>query len=160
MGASETDEVPTPGANGWDLVHINPEAYQTFSSLQATFGAETYLPETVEAAPWDDDAAPVTLGDFGVLHDAALKTPFDLTDPRYAQDMVISIGAGRDSVKWAPKTMPVATFVDMLSTHREDAKKDGLAFVLAEIVGSNRRKVAVKACYGVGLDIDVGVPAR
>jgi hypothetical protein len=44
MGGAEADELPTPDSNGWSLVHLNPEAYQTFATLQASFGAETPLP--------------------------------------------------------------------------------------------------------------------
>lgn len=109
-----------------------------------------------------DSAGPVENSGppYGWLNDAALMTPFDLADPAYAQEMVISIGAGRDAKKWPGRRMTVATLLDQLTVHREHPRKDGLAFVLAEIVGPERRKVAVKACYGVGLDIDVGVPGE
>ncbi|UTC28997.1 hypothetical protein MARCHEWKA_04850 [Brevundimonas phage vB_BpoS-Marchewka] len=161
MAGYLTDPVPTPGANGWEVVHLDPEHYVTFAQL-----AEVYVedappaPEILidtpavqtegYALPWEEE-------DHGALNDAKLLSPFQLDDPRYAQEMTVSIGANRESVKWTPKAMTVWTFVDMLSRHREDKKKDGLAFVLAEIVGNQRRKAAVKACYGVGLDIDVGV---
>lgn len=91
------------------------------------------------------------------LNDAEVLAPFSLDDPRYAQDMIVSIGKNRDSMRWQPKSMPISTFVDLLSRHREDKNKDGLGFVLAEIVGNQRKKAAVAKCYGVGLDIDVGV---
>lgn len=94
----------------------------------------------------------------GWLNEAALMTPFDLDDPAYAQEMVISIGGNFESKKWKAETLPVWRFVDLLSRHPENPKKDGLAFVLAEIAGPLRRKIAVKACYGVALDIDVGTP--
>lgn len=139
------DPVPTPGANGWSVLHCDESIYTPFADLEIAYG---------EPAP-----APASAGSpaLGVLNDAALLTPFALDDPRYAQEMTVSIGANRESTKWSGKTMPVWQFVSMLSRHREDKSKDGLAFVLAEIVGPQRRKQAVKACYGVGLDIDVGV---
>lgn len=37
-------------------------------------------------------------------------------------------------------------------------ERQAFAFVLAEILGDQRKKTAVSKCYGVGLDIDVGVP--
>lgn len=145
MGGHPEDMIPLPGSNGWRLVHSDAQAFHTLDALVAIYDDALAAPATVT-------------GDHGTLNDAKLMTPFDPDDPTYAQEMVISIGAGRESAKWVPKPMSVALFVDMLSKHREEAKKDGLAFVLAEIVGSNRRKIAVKSCYGVGLDIDVGVP--
>lgn len=153
MAGFLTDPIPTPGANGWTLEHLDADHYVTFEQL-----ADIYLDEAAPPAPpAAAAAAPWELETFGALNDAKLLSPFALDDPRYAQDMVVSIGANRESTKWAPKTMPVWQFVDMLSRHREDKNKDGLAFVLAEIVGNQRKKAAVANCYGVGLDIDVGV---
>ena len=54
----------------------------------------------------------------------------------------------------------ITAFVDLITEHRESPKKDGPAIVIAEIVGPQRKKVAVKNIYGVGLDIDVGVPGE
>jgi hypothetical protein len=168
MGGFLTDPIPTPGANGWTLLHVDPDTFYPFQTLADLYQDEA-VPEivaeiearvgTLEAAvdaaspPWESE-------DHGALNDATLLTPFALDDPRYAQEMTISIGANRESTKWNPKAMPIWQFVDMLSRHREDKNKDGLAFVLAEIVGAQRKKVAVSNCYGVGLDIDVGVPGR
>lgn len=143
MGGDANGPIPTPGANRWELVHCDPEAYTPIEAL---------------AAVYDDSAVTASTGSaLDSINDARLLTPYDLADLAYAQTMTISTGAGRDALKWKPQTMPIATFVDLLSKHREDQKKDGLAFVLAELAGDGRRKVAVKACFGVGLDIDVGV---
>jgi|GEM_PF-2811707 len=134
------DPIPLPGA--WELVHLDEQAFHPFDTL---------------ADLWSVAPAVVQPVEFGTLNDATLLTPFRLDDPRYTGEITVSIGKNRESKVWAPKPMPVWTFVDMLSRHREDKKKDGVAFVLAEIVGNQRKKSAVKACYGVGLDIDVGV---
>ncbi len=140
------DPIPTPGANGWELVHLDADIYHPFAVL---------------AEAWDDaepavvSAPPVV--EFGMLNDATLLTPFRRDDPRYAQDMIVSIGANRESVKWLPAEKPISDFIEKLSRHPEDKKKDGPAFVLAEIVGNQRKKAAVTKCYGIGLDIDVGV---
>ena len=161
MAGYLTDPIPTPGANGWTLEHFAGDHFVPYAQLADLYAEEApAAPEalidtpavTTEgyALPWEEE-------DHGTLNDAKLLSPFRLDDPRYGQEMTISIGKNRESVQWTPKPMPVWTFVDMLSRHREDKNKDGLSFVLAEIVGNQRKKAAVKACYGVGLDIDVGV---
>ncbi len=137
------DPIPTPGANGWRMIHCDESIYTAFTDLEAAYGVE---PAIAQAEARD------------ALNDAALLTSFSLDDPRYAQEMIISTGGNRESKNWIKKPMPVAQFVALLSSHREDNKKDGLAFVLADILGAERKKAAVAACYGVGLDIDVGVP--
>ena len=141
------DPIPTPGADGWELVHLAPDVFHPFEVL-ADLWSDT-SPQAV--------VRPQTT-DHGGLKDARFLTPLDLDDPAYAQEMVISIGAGMDSKKWAPKTMTVAAFLGLLSEHHVSPHKDGFAFVLAEILGDQRKKTAVSKCYGVGLDIDVGVP--
>jgi len=102
--------------------------------------------------------SPAPTEDYGTLLDAKLLPPFDINDARYAQEMIISVGDHRESQKWVKKPMPVSQLVLLLAKHHEDMKKEGMAFVLAEILGSQRKKAAVAACYGIGLDIDVGVP--
>lgn len=153
------EPIPTPGANGWEMVHCDPEAFHALATLQETYAPEAVSPlgpvsapaekrPAVETPPWNED--------LGTYDDATIKTPFDEKDPAYAQAMIVSIGGNRESTSWKPKTMPIGQFVAMLCQHPENPKKDGLAYVLAEIAGGNRRKIAVKTCYGVGLDIDVG----
>ncbi|MNR96398.1 hypothetical protein D3C72_275510 [compost metagenome] len=150
MNGHLDDAVPAPGANGWELVHLDASTFYPLATLAEAW-ADAAAPAVVTTtAPWEGE-------DHGLLNDARLLTPFALDDPRYVQDMIVSIGANHESKVWTPKTMTVAAFVDLLSAHREDKHKDGLAFVLAEIVGNQRKKVAVTRCYGVGLDIDVGV---
>lgn len=147
------DPLPTPGANGWEMVHCDESIFTPFETLAAAWADDT--DQAVVAK------APIPLvQDHGTLNDARLLTPFRLDDPAYAQTMTVSLGSGMESKRWKPEVMPVATFIDMLSRHKEDAKKDGFCFVLAEILGDQRKKTAVKTCYGVGLDIDVGVPGR
>jgi len=138
------EPIPTPGANGWELVHCDPDAFTPIEALADLYG--------------DDPTTEPGAGGLGTLNDARLLTPYDPDDPAYAQEMIITSGASRDAPKWRPQPMTVTTFVELISKHREDPRKDGPAFVLADIVGETRRKVAVKACYGVGLDIDVGMP--
>lgn len=96
--------------------------------------------------------------DHGTLINARLLSPLDLEAPEYQQEMVISVGANFQSKKWKNDRMPIAKLIAILAKHPEGRRKDGPGFVLAEIIGDNRRKQAVAKCYGVGLDIDVGVP--
>lgn len=90
--------------------------------------------------------------------DARLLSPLDLEAPELQQEMVISVGANFQSKKWKNDRMPIAKLIAILAKHPEGKQKDGPGFVLAEIVGDNRKKHAVSNCYGVGLDIDVGMP--
>jgi hypothetical protein len=148
-GFDLNEPIPTPGSNGWPMVHCNPDAYHTVQALKDAFSDDTgQTPAGTSEAATDAD-----LGTYG---DATVKAPFNDADPAYAQMMTISVGGNSQSTNWKPQTMPVGQFVALLCRHPENSKKDGTAFVLAEIAGAQRRKVAVKACYGVGLDIDVG----
>ena len=137
-GSSELDSLPLPGE--WTLVHQDDGVYYTFDALAEVFGT----PAT-DTPPWEHDK----------INDAVVMTPIDLDS--YTQPMTISIGMNRLSTKWRNETMSVGQFVAVLSNHPIGKEKDGPGFVLAEIIGSNRRKQAVKVCYGVGLDIDVGL---
>jgi hypothetical protein len=152
MGCDLDEPIPTPGANGWEMVRCDAGAFQTLDALADAFGAEGVEAPGEAAGAGDDGAA------LGVYDDAQIMTPFDEADPALTRQMVISTGAHKNSTEWKPKTMTIGAFVALLCRHPENPKKDGPAFVLAEIVGPNRRKVAVRACYGVGLDIDVGTP--
>lgn len=157
MGCGLQDPIPMPGANGWELLFCDPDVYTPFADLESAYGEEP-LPEAAPVVQTEGYSLPWEPEDYGTLNDAKLLTLFSLDDPRYQQEMIVSIGANRESQNWNKKPMSVAQFVALLSAHREDKKKDGLAFVLAEILGAQRKKAAVAGCYGVGLDIDVGVP--
>lgn len=157
MGGGLNDPIPTPDANGWRMLHCDLEIYTPLAALEDAYGAAP-LPEAAPVVLAEGESPPWEADDYGTLNDAKLLTAFDINDPRYAQEMIISTGGNRESKNWLKKPMPVAQFVALLASHREDKKKDGLAFVLAEILGTERKKAAVAGCYGVGLDIDVGVP--
>lgn len=149
MGCVLTDPIPTPGANGWTVVACDEDIFTPIADLVTVFGSEPPAP-TVNVPE---------VADYGWLNNAKLLTPgFSLDDPRYQQEMVISTGDHRESKRWIKKPMSIAQNIALLSVHREDKKKDGLAFVLAEIIGLERKKAAVRVCYAIGLDIDVGVP--
>ncbi|MDB5431417.1 MAG: CcrColossus [Caulobacter sp.] len=161
MGGDLEDMIPTPGANGWEMVLCDPDAYQPLSAL-----VDAYMEDApvIEASPVAqvqapaEDAPPWIEEDFGTLLDARVLAPIDLDASEYQQEMVISIGANFKSVKWRPDRMTIAKFITLMAKHPEGKQKDGPGFVLAEIAGDNRRKQAVKACFGIGLDIDVGMP--
>lgn len=142
------DPIPTPGANGWVMIHCDESVYTAFADLESAYGVEPAAVAPTEA-PTED---------FGTLNDARLLTPFSLTDKRYQQEMVVSVGKGQNGTVWEGKPAPVAKFIERLSHHPVHPKKDGLAFVLAELVEAERAKNAVSKCYAVGLDIDGGVP--
>jgi len=168
MGGDVSMPIPTPGTGGWVSLHNDPEAIVTIEQLieayEPAIPVAAYTPveqvASEDAPPWDDATQAPQIGDYGTLEDAHILTPIAFDDPIYSQEMVISNGANFKSVKWIPKKMPVGLFLSLLAKHPENAKKDGLGFVLAEIIGDNRRKQAVKACYGIGLDIDVGLSGK
>jgi hypothetical protein len=144
MGVALNDLLPLPG-EVWTFAHHDAKAFYTLDEVAAVFGA-------APVEPHHDDA------DYATLLDARLLTPLDLDAAELQQEMVISVGANFQSKKWKNDRMPIAKLIAILAKHPEGKQKDGSGFVLAEIVGDHRRKQAVAKCYGVGLDIDVGMP--
>ncbi len=149
MGGEIDEPIPTPGANGWTLIHLDAEAFHTPDAINNIFDDSDGCMAESQA-----DAG------FGSLLDARLLTPFDLDAPELQQELVISTGANFKSTKWKNDRMSVAKLIAILARHPIGRQKDGPGFVLGEIVGDNRRKQAVTKCYGVGLDIDVGMPGH
>lgn len=160
MGGDLDDMIPTPGANGWEMVHCGLDDYQPLAALLEAFSdtptlaaAPAVVAPAEESAPWEET-------DYGTLLDARVLAPIDLEAPELQQEMVISVGANFKSVNWKPDRMSIAKFIGLMARHPEGKQKDGPGFVMGEIVGDNRRKQAVTACFGVGLDIDVGMPGH
>lgn len=146
VGCDREDAIPLPQTGGWTLVRCDPETYYDLTTLIEAFG--------VESAP----AVPESAG--ATFLDARVLSPLDLDAAELQEEMVISVGATFQSKKWRNETMSRAQFVALLARHPVGKQKDGPGFVLGEIVGDNRRKQAVKACWGIGLDIDVGMPGH
>lgn len=136
------DLLPLP-VDGWQVIHASEEVYYPLADLKAVFADADQTDNTT--APWEDE----------MIFDAKVMTPINLED--YTQEMVISVGMKQESTSWRNDTMPIGQFMAVLCRHPEGKTKNGPAFVLGEVIGNNRRKQAVKACYGIGLDIDVGV---
>ncbi len=88
--------------------------------------------------------------------DARVFAPYDDSEPQYSQEIVVSFGANADARDWKPATIPIGQLVAMLAVHQV-GRKDGPAFVFGEVIGGRRLKNAMKALYGVGLDIDTGL---
>ncbi len=145
MGVGLDKPLPLPGP-AWTLAHLDDGAIYSLDELAAIFGE---APPVVQSRDHTTHGTPL---------DARLLTPLDLEAPELQQEMVISVGANSQSKKWRNDRMPVAKLIAILAKHPEGKQKDGPGFVLAEIVGDNRKKHAVSNCYGVGLDIDVGMP--
>lgn len=151
----EDEAIPAPGSD-WELLHCDGEQFQPLAVLIEAYGASQPEPAVAEGdtPPWEE--APTALGTF---NDATILAPFDPTDPILEQPFKFAVGGNRLSKDW--KTQQNATlgmFLGLMTLHKKAPKKDGLGVVLGEIVGTQRTKSAVKALYGVGLDIDVGVP--
>jgi hypothetical protein len=172
MGFDPAEPIPTPGSNGWEMIHCDPEAVHDTPALLEVYGEATDAPKAApavstraetapagETPPWDDEPAaePQDLGVYGDATSARRTTrPTRSTPVRWWSPPA----PAATPPTGPPRRMPIGQLVALLCRHPESPKKDGPAFVLADIVGSHRRKVAVKACYGVGLDIDVGTCRR
>lgn len=93
-----------------------------------------------------------------MYRDAVCVTPFD---PKLyeGRDITVSIGANQFSKMWKPQKLSVEALIHKLTKH-EEGKKDGLAIVFADMVPGARTKKTIKACTGIGLDIDTGTPAE
>lgn len=146
VGCDREDAIPLPQTGGWTLVRCDADTHYPLEALQEAFG--------VEMAP----AVPVSAG--ATFLDARVLSPLDLDAPELQQPMTISVGANFQSKRWRNDIMTKAKAVALLARHPVGKQKDGPGFVLGEIVGDNRRKQAVKACWGIGLDIDVGMPGH
>uniref|UniRef100_A0AB74UGT9 Uncharacterized protein n=1 Tax=Caulobacter phage BL57 TaxID=3348355 RepID=A0AB74UGT9_9VIRU len=186
LGMADLEEpVPLPGTNGWALVHADEGIYYQTDELERVYAPtkkvgypdapknrqdDRQKPDTKAAQgsekagkkatsktgkktgaddpPWDED--------LGSYADAKVITRYDENDPVLAQDLIVSVGANSKSMNWQPKTMPLGAFVAQFCQHREGAK-DGVSFVLGDMVPGQRKKTSIKALYAVGLDVDVGM---
>jgi hypothetical protein len=155
----DTQPIPLPGTRGWGLVRADAEGYFTLEDVTRVYGSSTAAEEPASATSGDDDAAPWDLPSHGTYLDAVLRTPFDINDPVFAQETVVTLGAYRDAKNWKPTKMPFGVLVTKLCQH-EIGKKDGLSLVLGEMVAGPRKNNSVVAINGLGIDIDTGMPAE
>lgn len=130
LGSDLSEPVPLPGSNGWELVHFGEAAF--------------------------DLADLAALGTYG---DAVIKAPFSENDPALLREIVVTVGSNSKSTHWKPTKMPLGGMVAMLCQHKV-GKKDGLAWVLGDMVGGQRNIKAVRSLTAVGLDIDTGMSSE
>ncbi|MES2291778.1 MAG: DUF927 domain-containing protein [Pseudomonadota bacterium] len=167
------DAVPLPGA-GWELIHIDADAFTTLQALRDAYCTDeaeptaapdaeeaepTAAPDAEEAVIEPDAEEAVIEPDAEVLEmygDAVIRAPYNETD--YVQDFTVTLGALSTSKNWKTQTMPLGAFVARLCQHRE-GDKDGPSFVLSDMVNGQRLKNAVKMCTAIGLDLDTGTPS-
>ncbi|AXQ69800.1 PE-PGRS family protein [Caulobacter phage CcrSC] len=191
------EPVPTPGANGWELVRLDAETFYTYEDFERAYGdpapsdgaiyaavskadadkaaqaeiealaaevqaepqakpkkkaaAKKKAPVKVKAedeAPWDEE--PVKYGD------AFIRSAYDESNPVLHQDIVVTVGANAETYNWKPQTIKLGQMMAMLCQHKE-GKKDGLAWVLGDMVAGKRGINSVKTLTSVGLDIDTGM---
>ncbi|ARB13672.1 hypothetical protein Ccr2_gp142 [Caulobacter phage Ccr2] len=186
LGMADLEEpIPLPGTNGWSLVRAEESDYYLLDEVERVYApdkktgyddppknrqenrqnsdtqsaqasekagkkasSKTGKKTGADAPPWDED--------LGTYADAVIKRPYDEGDPALAQEIIVSVGANSKSMNWQPKAMPLGAFVAQFCQHREGAK-DGVSFVLGDMVPGQRKKTAIKALYAVGLDVDVGM---
>ncbi|UTU07898.1 PE-PGRS family protein [Caulobacter phage C1] len=197
---SLTEPVPTPGANGWELVRLDAETFYTYEDFERAYGdpapsdgaiyaavsqadadkaqaeiealaaevqaepkpkkkaaakkkadVKVKTPAVAEAPPWDEE--PAKYGD------AAVRAPYDETNPALQQDIVVTVGANAETYNWKPQTLKLGAMMAMLCSHKE-GKKDGLAWVLGDMVAGKRGINSVKTLTAVGLDIDTGMSGK
>jgi hypothetical protein len=107
-----------------------------------------------DESPIDDSCPDGAIG--STYGDAVVKRAYDESDAALQQKVVVAVGQNRQAVSWGRKEMTRRELIKYYCIHQE-GKKDGLAFVLADMVAGSRKGNAVKAVHGVGLDIDVGM---
>lgn len=150
---------PTPGCGAWTLAGCDPDTYHTFQEFERAYGdpapsdGEIYAAAStaavVESPPWES-------ADAVKYADAVVKTPYSEADPALQRDIIITAGANAKSTTWKPMTMKLGQFIAILATHNV-GKKDGMAWVLGDMVGGMRNIKAVRSLTAVGLDIDTGM---
>ena len=82
---------------------------------------------------------------------------FDASNPFLARTIQFSVGADRNAQVWAPQSATLADLFGLLTEHREDRRKDGLAVVFADLPKGARKKALVRSVTAVALDLDTGV---
>ena len=130
--------VPVAGSRGWEVLHFDPDVFHPYKTL-----AKAYGPKPKQAK----------------IGEAVLHGKLDLDDERLKREIKVSAGSGRDAKTWKTQTITIADLIAVMSAHTP-GKKDGPAMVLGELAGGRRVKSAVKAVYGIGLDVDVGMPGE
>lgn len=147
--------IPMPGTDGWELEYLDVDSYWSLEKMVEVYGVdalEENLDTSVHEAPDTDDVERYL--------DAVVMTPggFDQSVEILNKDIVITAGPNRESKRWKPLPQKLRQFVAKLCKH-EVGTKDGLSFVLGDMVEGQRLKSAVKALYATGLDIDTGTPS-
>jgi hypothetical protein len=136
LGMSSANEpVPMPTTGGWELEHADSETCYELEELLQVYARANYHRE------------------------AQILTSYDPRDARYEQPMFFMDANSRYSTNWRLQQMAIRIFVDLITGHRI-GKKDGPAFVLADLNEGRRLKTAVNAVYGIGIDIDNGFPSE
>jgi len=153
------DAIPTPGTNGWGLVACDPDRAYPLDEFYRVYGNSEEAAEGKAEPAVVKDSPPEQLVSLGKYGDADIFAEFDENDPALAREIVVTLGASRDSVKWKPTKLPIGALIGKLCRH-EEGKKDGLSVVLADMVPGQRKNNSIIAEYGVGLDIDTGMPAE
>lgn len=105
-------------------------------------------PAAEDEAPWDEE--PVKYGD------AFVKAPYDESNPDLQREIIVTVGANAETYNWQPKAVKLGVMMAMLCSHKE-GKKDGMAWVLGDMVAGKRGINSVKTLTSVGLDIDTGM---
>lgn len=141
LDEDQFEPIPLPGTGDWKAVYSDAETFYTLDEIERAYGVRTKERKS--------------LGDF---HGARLLTEIpasvDLKRP-----MKASYGKNRESKAWKLKESGLDEFLGLMTQHRE-GDKDGLCVVMAELVGSSRTAMAVRAAWGIGLDIDSGMPGK
>lgn len=140
LDEAQFEGIPLPGALGWKLQFVDPDIFHPFERITKMYGPSSRR-----------DAMPAAASDEPVVYGR-----FAEGDKRLKRKLKVSTGSGKDCKVWKTKDIAVGELIAVMSKHRV-GKKDGAAIVLGELAGGRRVKSAVKAAYGIGLDIDVGM---
>ena len=142
-----TTAVPMPGTAGHELVREIQGAgdYPRFS-FQALVQKFSDVANDEEPAPFDASAP-------WQHHDAIVYGQFD--SETLERELTIAFGRDQRTESWPNKTIPIGTFVNMLSMHKAGAK-DGACFITGETVDKKRKRNSIKQMFVLGLDVDNG----
>lgn len=81
----------------------------------------------------------------------------ELSPETAARTVVIASNTtAKAKYKWRNVASTLGQFAEMMLDHPEAADKDGLCILQGELIGEERTKKAVRACYFMALDLDTG----
>lgn len=145
IGCDLDGSAPLPGSIGFNIAYV---------------GETEFSLDDLDALMMDvETVSPAEGGDLGMYGDAKIMAPFSEDDPQLQREITVTVGSNSKSTHWKPTKMKLGDMIAQLAQHKV-GPKDGLSWVLGEMVGGMRNIKAVKSMTAVGLDIDTGMSSE